>query len=289
MTIGIVANLSDGAVLGADSAITITGRAELPQGVHQGVLKVYNEAEKVYQLAELPIGIMSYGMAMMGKRTIESYVREFEAEGDNREKIKGEKLQDVAERLRGFFNGKYKEIIGPELEGNLQTPYEEIPPNKKPLLGIVLAGYSPGESLSEVWEVQIPYHRGKEDLKNVRGRGEFGTNWFGQYFAITRFLKGFDPSLMNDVVGYFAKKYQIEVDAQVSEEVSQVIGKHEYRIPFDAMPLIEGVDHVRFLLDIVINQYRYVIGAPVCGGNIRIAVVTNKGFKSITPESRLSK
>jgi hypothetical protein len=287
MTIAIVANLSDGVVLGADSAITIQGRAELPGSVMEGVLKVYNDAEKVFHLANLNIGLVSYGIAMIGKRTIESYVREFEEE---EKKTKGNleaaALHDAADKLRQFMNRKYEEMFQGELENQFKMPYQDIPLKKKPMLGIVLAGYSPGDSLTEVWEVQVPYHREAADIKQVRPKGKFGTNWFGQYFGISRFVKGFDPALMNDVVGYFVENCGVKVDKQLEEGLGQVLAKHEYRMPFDAMPLIEGIDHVRFLLDMVINQHRYVIGAPVCGGNVRIAVVTKKGFKLLEPASR---
>lgn len=289
MTIAVAANLSDGVILGADSAITIQGRAELPQGVQQGVLKVYNEAEKVFQLCDLPIGITSYGLAMIGKRTIESYVREFEGENDNKAQLPKDNLGEIAEKLRNFLDRKYKEIVKPALESELKLPYENIPLDKKPLLGMVLAGYSPSEHLSEVWEIQIPFHQRKEDLKLVREKGNFGTNWFGQYFGITRFVKGFDPALVNDVINFVIGKYGITVNnkRELETELSKVMEKHEYRIPFDAMPLTEGIEHVRFLLDIVINQHRFVIGAPVCGGNLRMVAITKNKFKSVLPEKRL--
>jgi hypothetical protein len=48
------------------------------------------------------------------------------------------------------------------------------------------------------------------------------------------------------------------------------------------MPLQEGIDHVRFLLDVVIGYYRFAVGAPVCGGATRIAVVSRRrGFRRL--------
>ena len=53
--------------MGADSSVTISGKLEGPDGVREGVLKVYNEAEKIFQLCDLPVGIMTYGIGMLGE------------------------------------------------------------------------------------------------------------------------------------------------------------------------------------------------------------------------------
>ncbi len=55
--------------------------------------------------------------------------------------------------------------------------------------------------------------------------------------------------------------------------IFEVVQSAEYIIPFDGMPLQEGIDYVKFCLDIMINQTKFVIGAPTCSGNVRIAVV----------------
>ncbi len=56
-----------------------------------------------------------------------------------------------------------------------------------------------------------------------------------------------------------------------------MINKYQYPIPFEAMPIQQGVAHVKFLVEMVINHYRFAIGAPVVGGKARIGLVTYKG------------
>lgn len=287
MTIGVAANLSDGAILGADSAIVITGRAELPGGVQEGVLKVYDQGEKVFQLADLPIGVMVFGMAMIGQRTIESYIREFEADEASGQALAKRPLGEIAEQLGSFLEQRYDEIMQPVLESELKLKYRDIPADKKPQLGVVLAGYSLRESLSEVWEVHVPGLDNNPGAQCIRLKGAFGTNWFGQHNAITRFIKGFDPLLIDEIVDHLLKRYGITpVGNELSLRISQIASRHEYHTAFDAMPLMEGIDYVRFTLDMAVNQHRFVIGAPPCGGNPRIAVITRKGFKEIVPGSR---
>ena len=49
-----------------------------------------------------------------------------------------------------------------------------------------------------------------------------------------------------------------------------------------ARGLQEGVDYVRFLLDIMINHSRFVENAFGCGGPVRIVVVQNDGIQKVT-------
>ena len=43
------------------------------------------------------------------------------------------------------------------------------------------------------------------------------------------------------------------------------------------MSIVEGMEHVRFLVELVINHYRFALGAPVVGGKVKIGKVTYKG------------
>jgi len=280
MTIGIVCNLSDGVIIGADSAITLQGESKSPSGKKtRGVLKVYNEAEKIFHLENSKVGILIYGTAILGKRTIESFVREFEIK---EKEISSASLFDICENIRKFFFDKYNEIIKPALEQTLGKTFNEIPDDKKPFIGLVLAGFSPEKPLSEVYDIKIPFHKEKKQIDVLRKPGQFGTNWFGSVDPIRRLIKGFDINLVNNLVGYFVKRHKIKFNKQLNDDIGKLLNAFEYKIPYDAMPLQEGIDHVKSLLDIVINHYKFVIGAPVCGGSIRIAAITRDGYKNLS-------
>jgi len=65
MTVAVACNLAEGVVLGVDSAVTIHDS----QGL---VVKVYENAVKLFQLGEKPIGIAAFGIGALGNRIIGS-------------------------------------------------------------------------------------------------------------------------------------------------------------------------------------------------------------------------
>jgi hypothetical protein len=277
MSIAISCNLSDGVVMGVDSAIALTGRVEGPEGPLPGlpVLKVYKNAEKLFPLCDLPMAIATFGMGMLGQRTLESYVREFEKEYDWGNGLRTDTVEGVARKLRDFFEKPYREILEREYGKKLN----ELIDAQRPLLGLAVAGFSPSQALSEVWEVLLPRDLSPTSVKQIRKRGEFGTTWSANFAPIQRLIKGYDQRLLDELLGYFAQRHNVKVDDKVQQDIGALVQKHESRIPYQAMPIEEGIDHVRYLLDVVISHTRFVIGAPICDGPVRLAVVTLEGVK----------
>ena len=282
MTIAVGCNLSSGVIFGVDSAISIMGEVETPTGRQVGVLKVYHDSEKLFQISQY-VGAAAFGMGRFGDRSIGSFIQEFKLPFEKDNKLESKEVSDICEDVRAFFLDKYKEIIIPELEGAFKTNFNEIPPEKRPVLGYLVGGFSPHEHLSEMWKILIPVHKHKDDIINVRAKGNFGTNWEGRNDPIKRIIKGFDPGLINGLIDCFVKKSELNFDENMKKDINELLLKYEHRIPYDGMPLQEGVDHVKFLLDVVINHTKFVIGAPICGGPIRIGVITkDEGFKYVT-------
>jgi len=69
MTVAVFCNLSEGVILGVDSAASFPGPG--------GVAKVYENAEKLFQLANRPIGVAVFGLGGLGTRSIGCYLRKF--------------------------------------------------------------------------------------------------------------------------------------------------------------------------------------------------------------------
>ena len=99
MSVAVVFNLSDGLILGVDSALTAFDT--------QGISKVFEDADKLFQLSNLPIGVASYGIAGLESRTISSFIREFERTGFPADNPAELSIAQVAERLREFFLNVY--------------------------------------------------------------------------------------------------------------------------------------------------------------------------------------
>ena len=281
MSIAVACNLSDGVILGTDSAITVGGIGQLPDGQRQeGILKVYNDAVKVFGVSK-QIGVMSVGMAMLGSRTIGSYIREFCITEIEQREV--DTVEDLARRLQTFFTERHRQVLAPIAEQQLEVSYDEIPFEKQPKVNMVVAGFSPNEPLSEIWELIVPQPGEGDPVHCRKSQGQFGTDWFGQYEPITRLIKGFAPRLLDKLVDFFGIREEVQSNQEMQGNLSAIIADAEYKIPYDAMPLQQGVDHVKFLLDTVINQTKFTVGAPICGGQVRIAVIDDAGYRFLSP------
>jgi len=278
VTIAVACNLADGVVMGTDSAVTIQGTYR----GQEGVLKVYNDAEKLFRLHELPIAIATYGLSQLNLRTIESYIREFEHVYPE-EEVVDLTLERIAQELWAFFYTRYKDSFGEALEQEHEKPFDEIEASKKPQLGLMVGGFSPGAYLSELWDVYVHQNSVEEGVVCTRPEGTFGSSWRGQIEGIRRFHKGFSFNDLDKVIGTILDHFGNEMDGDLRKKLDGVVGAAEYLIPWGGMPLQEGIDYTKFCLDIMINQTKFVIGAPTCGGNVRIAVVhRDKGFQVVT-------
>ncbi len=119
MSIVACVKVQDGIALGCDSATQISGKDS--QG-NIGVLKVYENARKLFCFQDFPIGILSYGIGNIGSKSIQTILREFDKSyvPDKRTFT----VQDVSNSLLKFINKIYEEGLTPQ---NTKQP---------PLLGI---------------------------------------------------------------------------------------------------------------------------------------------------------
>ena len=267
MSVAVSCNLSDGVILGVDSAVTLSATGGR-------VAKTYENAEKLFQLGDRPIGVAVFGLGTLGNRSIGSYIREFEVK-DPKGVVSGDtSIKQVANKLHEFLFDQYKQTVVPALEESLQKSFDEIPRQNKPVLGIVAGGFSANEYLSEVWQISIP-----GIVVQKRDKGQFGGNWFAEFKPIQRYFKGYDTALLREIMKFFEELRGKPLSADQLAEFRKLIARQEYQVPFAAMPMEEGVHHVRFLVDLVINHFRFTFGAPVVGGRVRIGKVTYRGEK----------
>jgi len=268
MTVAVSCNLSDGVILGVDSAVSIPGPG--------GIAKVYENAEKLFQIGKRPIGVAIFGLGGIGARSIGSYLRELEH--DNSDIVSGQNtIRDVVEALRAFFMDKYNTMVVPAIEKALQAQGKKLknmPKENWPKLGFVVGGFSHGAYLSEVWEIEIPRDVAVQSARKRRDQGNFGTNWFSLFAPIQRYIKGAETKLLEQLLGYCEQLRGSPYSAEEKKEMVKIISSYEYNIPFAAMPIQEGITHTRFLIEFVINHYRYISGPEVVGGKANLGVVT---------------
>jgi hypothetical protein len=272
MTVSVVCNLSDGIVLGVDSAVTLGGPG--------GVVKVYENAEKLFSIGEKPIGAAIFGLAGFGNRTIGGYINEFESKNPSGVlSSNNTQVSAVVEELRKLLWDGYQREVIPELEKASGKQFADIPVNQRPVLGVVIGGFSDGAYLSEVWQFALPLHTAPGSAVQLRAQGSFGSNWFASYVPIQRYIKGFDQGLIDEVKGYLIGLLGRVLTPAEDLQIAQLVQKYEYQIPYPAMPMLEGVEHVRFLVELVVKHHRFAVGAPIVGGAANIGMVTYRGGK----------
>lgn len=271
MTVAVACNLSEGVILGVDSAVTV------PADI--GIIKVYENADKLFQLGEKPIGVAVFGLGSLGVRSIGSYIREFELENPNNVVTGHCEIKEVVEALRAFFSKAYHATITPALEQATGKTFADIDPEQIPLFGLVVGGFSSGAYLSEVWAIYVPVHSTPYSAICQLGQGRFASSWFATYEPIRRYIKGYDPALLSELLEYFQVLRGKKFDPTESQKIAEIAAKYEFPILFDAMPMAEGIAHTRFLVELVINHHRFGVGAPIVGGKARIGTVTYTGEK----------
>lgn len=272
MTVAVACNLPEGVILGVDSAITMNDA----QG---NVVKVYENATKLFQLGAKPIGIAMFGLGAIGNRNVGSYLREFERLDPEHVVSQDANLENTVEELRKFFLQQYNNIMVPPLETQTGKKFDEIPNEAKPFLGLAVGGFSPKEYLSEVWEIIIPLHLTPNSATKWCEQGNFRSVWFALNDPIFRYHKGYDRNLFGELRNYFEQLRGTPLNKTELEAIEKMLLKHEYQIPFGGMPIREGIAYVRFLVEMVINHHRFSVGAPVVGGKAQIGLVTYKGEK----------
>lgn len=253
MTIVVALKTSEGLILGSDSAVSLTNsKGE--------ILNVYEYAEKLCQLKDYPIGILTWGAGSIGDRSIKSLINEFGSQLMSAEKVEAAytapkyTVREITGKLRDFFKKKYDE------EGGQAS------------LGIYIGGYSENGFFPEGYEFQIPDDDKIERIfPDENGKPAFGVIWRGITGPITRLLKGYDVRVLR----------VLRRGKALTEKQKKKLGLLVYNITYGDMPLQDGIDFVKLLVSTVIGISRFGIGAPTCGGDIDIAVVTREGFEWI--------
>jgi hypothetical protein len=270
MTICIAVKVSEGIVLAADSTAAIMGWIENPPGGEPGILKTYDYARKLSHIKDYPIGTLSWGTSLIGSRSVESLIKEYEYSlpslVEETEKIKQKKnkigapfkysVKGIASGLFKHFNRFYQSELGDSAN--------------KTELGILVSGYSSGVFFPEQWLFTLP---GSTKLQGVRPdinrKPDFGANWFGLTDAIIRLHYGRDDRIIAKLADHFNVP---------QAEILGLLHEFQYPVYFNGMPLQDAIDYAIYMVNVVIGRFRFVIGAPLAGGEIDVAVITPNAF-----------
>jgi hypothetical protein len=275
MTVAISCNLSDGVILGVDSAVTV------PVADH---VKIWENAEKLFQMANRPIGAAIYGLAGFGDRSVGSYFREFEETNPGGVLKTDNDLSVVVEALRMFMHNAYHATVVPAIQAAGKDFDQELKAGNVPALGIVVGGFSSRQYLPELWHFLVPYHADANSAQQRLNRGETGVTWYSMYEPIVRYINGYDPAILSELKTHAEGLLGRPFTAGEVEEIGTIVGKYQYMVSFASMPIEQGIEYVRFLVDLAIKHFHFSSGfahqpftEKIVGGRTRIGVVTYKG------------
>lgn len=250
MSIVATVKVYDGIVLGAESMTQLTA---VINGQQQ-VIKSYENAQKLFHVADLPIGILTYGIGNIGRRSIESFVHEFSRTEKARIAQPGERIdvEQTATRFFSFMQPHYAQAFG------------VMPADQQPAMGFIVAGYSAEEHLASEWEFILPQHGA---VQRVRPQNDVGASWRGIGAPFSRLYFGLDPTLEPQLV-------QAGMPPQEVARLKTAAQGLATRIAFDGMPLQDAIGFCKFMIQTTIGWCTYAMGAAACGGPIRLATIT---------------
>ena len=264
MSIVVCIKVGEGLVLAADSVTTL--QAVNPEGV-ASVLNTYEYARKLSHIGDLPVGALTWGAELIGNRNIESLLSEYEKtelsvryDKETRKFSEKYELQKIADQVFRFMKKRYDEAYGAK------------PKHQKPVIGLLIAGYSDGAFFPEEYRFEFPKDDSVQRIRPDRAeKPVYGAIWHGQTDAIVRLYKGYDPRLRQALV-------EKGIDKKIIDELPKDLVGLEWKVMYDGMPLQEAIDLAEYLIKVVIGSYRFPLGPPTCGGHIDIAVITHQGF-----------
>ena len=259
MSIVATVKVYDGIVLGAESMTQLTAVID----GKQQLIKSYENAQKLFHIGDLPIGLLTYGVGNIGRRSIESFVHEFSRMEKKRVAAAGGGI-NVEETARQFFNFMRPHYMS--AFGAMPAP--------QPAMGFIVAGYSDEEHLASEWEFVLPQHVAPTF---VRPQNDVGAAWRGVGSPFSRLMFGLEPMLEAQLVQAGMPPPEVERLKNVAKGVATPIS-------FDGMPIQDAIGFCKFIIQSTIGWCTYATGAAACGGPIRLAVITRgAGFDWVTP------
>lgn len=257
MTVGICVRVSDGIVLGCDSASSVVVSSDANS---KTIRQIFEHAVKLTQIArEVPVGVLTWGHAAIGQSSVSNAVKE--AGRDSIKAPSGDSAEPYLseEQLNAFISA---------LAAKYDSAYSEYEDTKKPVTGFAIAGYIGSTREHRLYMYSLP----QRNLTLTRSADQFGANWFGEPAAITRIQKGFDPKLIQ----------MLRDEGLADDKVKSITARLEAasEVQFAAMPLQDAVEYADYLITATKNYFRFA-GAPICGGPTLIAAIYDNKFQWI--------
>ncbi len=244
---------------------------------------------KLFSLEPLPMGIMTAGIASIGKRTIKSLISEFKTTDKafvGKRTPTNFTVRSIGERIKEFIWERYSNTY----------PEDRV----RPPLEFLIGGYDKQSPIPSIYRIYV--HRNElnatiDDFGIVFGgqmqeiqRIVFGTDIDNKYKIIDRSL-----SLLNtyhELLSNHLKDNKINVELPKPKAYNKTLYffNDEYDLDgFDAhwgdFSEQNAIECVDFFINIMIKSQQFSSRLPTVGGDVHIALITKeKGCRSISGE-----
>ena len=247
MSLVVCIKTAEGIVLASDSRVTLTESSGRPS--------TFDNATKLLTLEEPHnwFGALTYGSATIRGRTPHSWMPEFKTTLPPNRITTYEYAQQLSQFLLS------KQIASVPTGG--QTNFIVAGHDDGALLGSVYRFSIWGQSVSNIQESQV---------------GGFGSSWGGQDQFVQRILRGYEPSVLNGLVG------DGTFTAEEIQRLKDSLDRNLYRINEHALPLQDCVDQAIFLIRTTITAQSLTSSERGVGGPIYVGTITQAdGFRWI--------
>ena len=248
---------------------------------------------KIFDLKPFEAGVLFAGISGIGNQSLKNLIDRFKESSDFKS------LYDTDYTLE-----KLTQMLFNYLKGNFDIVYEEYPEEFRPIMEVIVSGYSKEGIQPEVFRIilgQSPYVR--EEVK----AGDFTIVYGGTYDVIQRIVGGID---FRNFSNLRERNREILDNCKRLIETKLSEADLEFDIPefddndpdfdlfgkdlggvrgifSDIKSLSEqaAIDFVEFLISTMIKAQEFSESLPTVGGEIHIAIITKMGgFKWISKE-----
>lgn len=256
MTIAAAYLTSEGVVLGADSATTVSVQ---PPGGPAAVGQVLTHAQKVFEVGEKDkgrFGLCTWGsgsVAGISHRTIAARLAD-KITDETTVKAACEELRKLVAEAAGEGSGRHGDI------------------------GYFLGGWNLEDHTPECYQLRVPAEGDMTTKPLDMGQAVF--SGAPQFF--TRVFRGYDPALPGRLADAL-KKGLSSVPDGFDELFRGAFGEASEPLVaagLSDLPIREAIDYVHTYLHITVKAYKFMFGVPVCGGPVEVAFIsTDRHFR----------
>ena len=248
---------------------------------------------KIFDLKPFEAGLLFAGITGIGKQSVKNLIDRFKDSSDFKS------LYEINYTLE-----KLTEKLFKCLKKIYDIEYEELPEKYRPVMEVIVSGYSKEGIQPEVFRIilgQSPYVQ--EEVK----AGDFNIVYGGTYDVIQRIVGGIDSRSFSNLIDRNREildncKRLIETklsEAGIELDLPEIDGNDPDFDLFgknfggvsgifsDIKRLSEqaAIDFVEFLISTMIKAQEFSESLPTVGGEIHIAIITKMGgFKWISKE-----